>query len=362
MRRIPIDLDYVMQFLLRLLEVPSPTGYTDRVVRFVGEELERLGIEFELTRRGGIRATLKGRQESPDRALVAHVDTLGAMVRALKPNGRLAVVPIGSWSSRFAEGARVTVFTDRGALRGSLLPLKASGHAYDDEVNTQPVRWDQIELRLDEVIRTGADLAALGVAIGDYELTESGFIVARHLDDKAGVAVVVGAAKAAREAKLELPMDCHLLFTITEEVGSGGSAIMHADVAEMVTVDNAVCAPGQSSSELGVTIAMADMAGPFDWHLTHHLLALCARHDIPFARDIFPNYRSDSASAVEAGNDIRTALACFGLDASHGYERAHRDSLRALGELIVLYLQSPPAVPHDRDPLARLEGFPTQPG
>ncbi len=364
-----VDAAYLANTLTALLEIPSPTGYTDRIVRWTGEELGRLGIRYECTRRGAIRADLPGRRQSPDRAIVAHLDTLGAMVTALKPNGRLALAPIGTWSSRFAEGARVTIFTDAASRRGTVLPLKASGHAYDDEVESQPVTWDQLELRVDDVARSADELRALGFDIGNYvafdaapEIAPSGFVNARHLDDKAGVAVVLTAARAVLATERELPVDCHLIFTISEEVGSGSSHTLHGDVAEMVTVDNATQAPGQNTSEFGVTIAMMDSAGPFDYHLTHKLLRLCRDHGIPHQRDVFKHYRSDSASAVEAGNDLRTALACFGVDASHGYERTHVDALRALSELLALYMLSEPAVARDADELAPLEGFPTQPG
>ena len=127
MQKLAIDQAYVVETLVKLLRIPSPSGYTDRAVHYVCHQLEQLGVEFELTRRGAIRATLKGQQNSHDRAIVAHLDTLGAMVKALKPNGRLEVVPVGHWNARFAEGARVTLFADLGSYRGTLLPLKASG-------------------------------------------------------------------------------------------------------------------------------------------------------------------------------------------------------------------------------------------
>ena len=133
MKKLPIDQDYVLDVLLRLLRIPSPSGYTDNVVNLVSHELEALGVPFELTRRGAIRATLKGQYSTPDRAVVAHIDTLGAMVKGLKPNGRAEVVPIGHWNARFAEGARVTLFTDLRSYRGTLLPLKASGHTFAEE-------------------------------------------------------------------------------------------------------------------------------------------------------------------------------------------------------------------------------------
>lgn len=372
MKKLPIDTEYMQRVLLRMLEIPSPTGYTDQIVHWAGEEFERLGIPFEITRRGAMRATIEGQSGEFHRAIVAHLDTLGAMVKSLKDNGRCELVPIGSWSSRFAEGARATLFTDEGFRRGTILPLKASGHTFNEEVDTQPVAWRQVELRVDELCDCKDDLEALGIHVGDYvaidpnpEITESGFVVSRHLDDKAGVAALFASAKAVlegvRSGTCTVPVGCHLLLTITEEVGSGASAALHGDIAEMVSIDNATPAPGQNSRETGVTIAMMDASGPFDYHLTHKLLRLCRAHDIEHYRDVFRYYRTDAAAAIEAGNDLRTALACFGVDASHGHERTHLSSLRSLSELLSLYLQSNPTFFRDREPMAPLEGFPTQP-
>ncbi|AWK89253.1 osmoprotectant NAGGN system M42 family peptidase (plasmid) [Azospirillum thermophilum] len=368
MERPVIDMDYLTGILGRLLEIPSPTGYTDQIVHFCGDEFRRLGIPFELTRRGAIRADLVGRLKSPDRALVAHLDTLGAQVKMLKPNGRLELVPVGTWSARFAEGARCTIFTDRGSYRGTILPLKASGHTFNTEIDTQPVAWTNLELRVDARSEALDDLVALGFNIGDFvaidpqpEFNPNGFINSRHLDDKAGVAVMFAAAKAIRDSKASLPVDCHLLLTISEEVGSGASSVLHRDVAEMVTIDNGTTAAGQNSREYGVTVAMADSSGPFDYHLTHKLLRLCSDYGIEHQRDVFRYYRCDSAAAIEAGNDIRTALVCFGIDSSHGYERIHASSLCSLAELVALYMQSDVTVERDRVRMGPMGEFPWQP-
>ncbi|HEX9810136.1 MAG TPA: osmoprotectant NAGGN system M42 family peptidase [Alphaproteobacteria bacterium] len=368
MKDLPPEPGYLIASLLRLLEIPSPSGYTDGIVRHVSEELESIGAEIELTRRGAIRATLRGASRESDRAIVSHLDTLGALVKELKDNGRMRIAPIGHWSARFAEGARVTLFTDEAAYRGTVLPLKASGHTFNEEVNTLPVGWEYVELRIDEDVSGRSDLERLGVNIGDIiafdplmEIEQNGFINARHLDDKAGAAAMLAAAKTILESKVPLPVDCHLLFTISEEVGSGASAILHGDVAEMVSVDNGTVAPGQASKEFGVTIAMSDSTGPFDYHLTRHLIGLCRDHGIQHQRDVFRYYRSDSATAVEAGNDIRTALITFGIDASHGYERTNIDAVASVARLLVVYMQSAPLFRRERQALAPLKGFPDQP-
>lgn len=368
MTRLSIDHEYLLSILGELLKIPSPTGYTDTVVRFTTREIERLGLDVELTRRGAIRAVRRGREARGARAIVSHLDTLGAQVKLLKPNGRLEVVPIGHWSARFAEGARATIFAEKGGYRGTILPLKASGHTFNDEVDSLPVGWQYVELRVDALARDENDLRRLGIDVGDIiaidpqpEFLDNGFIVSRHLDDKAGVAIVLTALKAMQEAGVETPVDIHWLFTIAEETGSGASSVLTSEVASMVAVDNGTTAPGQNSDEYGVTIAMADQTGPFDYHLTRKLVQLCQENEIRYQKDVFRYYRSDLASAVEAGHDVRTALAAFGVDASHGYERIHTHALRSLAELITAYAVSPVAIKRDFLETSSVEGFTRQP-
>ncbi|PBP74996.1 peptidase M42 [Pseudomonas syringae] len=359
------DLKYLQKVLLEMLAIPSPTGFTDTIVRYVAERLEELGIPFELTRRGTIRATLKGKQNSPDRAVSAHLDTIGASVREVKDNGRLALAAVGCWSSRFAEGSRVSVFTDTGVIRGSVLPLMASGHAFNTAVDEMPITWDHVELRLDAYCTTRADCESLGIGIGDFvafdplpEFTESGHISARHLDDKAGVAALLAALKSIVDSGAEPLIDCHPLFTITEETGTGAAGVLPWDVSEFVGIDIAPVAPGQHSSEHAVSVAMQDSGGPYDYHLSRHLLRLGVDNELPVRRDLFRYYYSDAHSAVTSGHDIRTALLAFGCDATHGYERTHIDSLAALSKLLGAYMLSPPVFASDAKPAqSSLERF-----
>ena len=365
MTNIAIDQNYLLEKLGSLLAIPSPTGFTDEAVHYVARELERLGLEVMLTRRGAIRARRNGNSRKPARGIVSHLDTLGAQVKYLKSNGRLELVSIGNWSARFAEGARVSIFSSKGTYRGSILPLKASGHTFNEEVDTLPVGWSYIELRVDALARNKEDLIELGIDVGDIvaidpmpEFIDNGFIVSRHLDDKAGVAIMLASLEAMQRLKIETPVDTYWLFTIGEEVGVGASAVVVPDIASLVAIDNGTTAPGQNSSEFGVTLAMADQTGPFDYHLTKKLYELCGEHEIPVQKDVFRYYRSDAASAVEAGHDVRTALLTFGVDASHGYERIHLSALTSIAKLTVHYAMSDVEIKRDAEETAKgLKGF-----
>ena len=367
--KLPVDVPWMNEVLLDLLRVPSPSGRTDVVMQHVGERLEQIGLPFELTRRGAMVASLPGRTEGLDRGVVVHTDTIGCMVRELKPNGRLGIVPVGTHSARFSEGSRVTVFTDdpERTYTGTVLPNKASGHAFGDDIDTQPVGWDHVEVRVDERVSAPEQLAALGIQVGDFVaqvafpvITRSGFVTSRHLDDKAGVAAVLAAFKAVIEAGIELPVAAHLLITIAEEVGHGASSGLDHDVAELLSIDSAVVAPGQRSTETGVTVAMQDLHGPFDYHLTRRLCRLGADHGLEVNRDVFRYYRSDVASALEAGAETRAGLIGPGVDATHGHERTHLDGIIATSTLVGLYLQTDLTfVDWDASPTGPLAAFPS---
>lgn len=364
-----LDLAWLSDVLMELLRVPSPTGRTDVIMQHVGERLEEIGLPFELTRRGAMVGTLDGHDRAMDRAIVVHTDTIGCMVTGLKANGRLAIAPVGTHSARFSEGSRVTIFTDDPdrTYTGTVLPAKASGHAFGDRVDEQPIGWDHVEVRVDELVHDQAGLDSLGIQVGDFVaqlafpvITRSGFVSSRHLDDKAGVAAALTAFKWAIEAGCDLPVGAHLLITISEEVGHGASSGLSHDVAEMVSVDSAVVAPGQTSTETGVTVAMQDLHGPFDYHLSRRLHHLAATHGIEVHRDVFRYYRSDVAAALEAGAETRAALIGFGVDATHGHERTHLASIEATARLVALYLQTPLTFAEwDAQPMGPLEAFPS---
>lgn len=366
---VKIDTEWMRDVLLDLLRIPSPTGRTDAIMQYVGERFEEIGLRFELTRRGAMVGSLDPAEGELARAVVVHADTIGCMVTGLKDNGRLALMPVGTHSARFSEGARVTVYTDDPErwYTGTVLPTKASGHAFGDEIDSQPVGWDHVEVRVDENVDDADDLRELGIQVGDHVahvafpvISPSGYLNSRHLDDKGGVAAALAAFKAVIEHGEPLDVGAHLLVTIAEEVGHGASSGLYQDVAELLSIDAAVAAPGQSSTESGITVAMQDLHGPFDYHLTRRLHALALEHGIESHRDVFRYYRSDVAAALEAGAETRAALIGFGVDATHGHERTHLDSLDATARLLSLYLQTPLTF-ENWDALSRrpLERFPS---
>jgi len=351
-----IDPKRITSTLLDLLALHSPCGFTDEVVHYVSKELESIGVDYELTRRGNIRARLPGREPGPARAVVTHVDTIGAMVRFIRDDGRILVAPIGYWSSRLAEGARVTVFSESGAFRGCLLPMVEWGVSRDHGVESVPQDWDHVELRLEEAVFNAQDIRKLGIEVGNFialdshpEVLENGYIIGRNLDNKAGTAAVIETLRHIIEEKIELTHDTYVLFTNTETTGGGMGGAVLPEVSELVTVDFASVKSTEKSPFKRVTLASADASGPYDYHLTAHLYDLAAEKHIPLQQKYLKAFHSDTAAALIAGHDVRTAVLAYAGDASHSVERTHIESLTNLVRILEAYVTSAPTFARDRE-------------
>jgi len=332
--------------LVRLLNTPSPTGYTEQVIELVEQELKGVeALQFRRTRKGGLVAKWEVEGSTAPRALTAHVDTLGAMVKEIKANGRLAITRIGGLLLNAVETEGCWVFTSRGGkLRGSLLVNTASGHVHGAKAAETARDEEHMEIRLDARTTSAKETRSLDVAPGDFvafdprvEVT-NGFIRSRHLDDKAGVAAIMAAIKSVAESGQSPKETTYFLFSNYEEVGHGAASGIPAEVHELVTVDMAAVGQGQESDEFHATLCLKDSGGPYHHGLSKKLRELAERHAIPYKTDIYPNYGSDGEAFWRAGGDVAVALIGPGVDASHNYERTHTEALVATANWIIAYL------------------------
>ncbi|KAF0195150.1 MAG: yhfE [Bacillota bacterium] len=343
-----LDMNYVVDNLVKIATTPSPVGYTETVIDYIKGEFDKLGLETKLLNKGGLIATLRGTDDIAHRTLSGHVDTLGAMVKEIKASGRLRFTRLGGYMYNSVEGEHCTIITSGGCkYTGTILTTKQSTHVYGPDSSKQERSEDNMEIRIDEVVRSRDDVRKLGIGVGDFvaldprtTVTDSGFVKSRHLDDKASVAVLLGVAKYFADKKVLPARTTHFFITNFEEVGHGASVGTPPQTTEFLAVDMGCIGDGLTCTEFDVSICAKDSGGPYDAGLRKQLVALAEEHKLPYAVDIYPNYGSDAGPALRAGNDIRTALIGPGVDASHAHERTHKSALEATAKLCVAYLLS----------------------
>jgi putative aminopeptidase FrvX len=332
-------------YLENILTIPSPSGYTDKIMDFMKKELDDLKVPYSVTNKGALIVSLKGENDTYQRTFSAHVDTLGAMVKGIKSNGTLSLVPIGGFMMASIDGENCTIETlDGKVYTGAIHTTKPSVHLSGQEATDLKRIPENMEVVLDEKVNSKADTESLGINVGDFicfdartVITEKGFIKSRHLDDKASVAVLLYAIKHIVENNLELPYTTNFFISNYEEVGHGAAAAIPENTKEFISVD--MGAPGleQNSSEYAVCICAKDSSGPYDLSLRKRLMATCSTHNIDYKIDIYPFYGSDASAALRAGWDMKTALIGPGVFSSHAYERTHMDSITSTLDLVIKY-------------------------
>lgn len=340
-----VDLSYAVEFCKEILEIPSPAGYTELVMERVAKELDSLGVKYFYSKKGCVIVRLEGENTTYTRLLSAHVDTLGAVVKKVKSNGRLELMNIGGYAWGSVEGENVTIHTlDDRTYEGTVLPNKASVHVYGDIPREMARVAENMEVRLDEEVYSEKDTRALGICQGDFvsyytktKVTESGYIKSRYLDDKLCVAQVFAYLKYLKDNNKKPNNNLYIYFSNFEEVGHGVSEIPK-DVDEFVALDIGLVAEDAHGDEKKVSIAARDNKTVYDLKIRKKLQETAEANGINYTVGVYNRYGSDATASILQGADLRYACIGPNVDATHHYERTHLDGVIETIKLLIAYL------------------------
>ncbi len=337
--------EFAINKAVELLGIDSPTGYTAKAAEFVKNELEKLGCKAFITEKGGVAAELGGKDSGNALLLEAHLDTLGGIVAEIKSNGRLRISPLGGLNGFNTEGENCRVITrKKGVYDGTFLLKNPSVHV-NGEFNKTDRSFDNMEVVLDEDVRTADEVRALGIMNGDIVafdtrtvVTGSGYIKSRFLDDKLSVAAILGFAKLLKDENIIPQRKIYLHVTVYEEVGHGAAAVPFDGITEVLAVDMGCIGDGLQCTERQVSICAKDSGGPYNYDMVTRLIEAAEKTGADYAVDIYPHYGSDAGATMRSGNDFRHALIGPGVYSSHGYERSHTDGVENTIRILYGYI------------------------
>ena len=327
-------------YIEELIDIHSPSGYTEQVVTHVENRLAGLPYQITRTNKG---ALLVSTCPDPHIVISAHLDTLGGMVRHLLPDGTLEITQIGGWPPNSFEGEHLTVLTrSEQKYRGTFLINNPAAHVNRD-VSKKKRRMEDMHVRVDAVTKNEKETRDLGIAPGDFvffdprfEVTATGFVKSRFLDDKACAGVMLDLLLNQTDELMS--QSVAFFFSTYEEVGHGGCAGIPASAKVMLVADMGVVGNNVSGTETAVSICAKDSSGPYDFVLRNMLVTLAEQNNIPYIVDIFPYYGSDGSAALRSGMDLRVALIGPGVASSHGVERTHEQGIKATRDLILQFV------------------------
>ena len=327
--------DFAVEKALSLLAVDSPTGYTDEVKDVVKREFEALGFCVRVTNKGGVVVDLGGEDDNDGLCIMAHMDTVGAIVSEIKANGRLRMDKLGGLHPNGVEGENVRIHTRDGKIyEGTIQIPNPSVHVNDDFDGTKR-DWKTLECVIDEDVSSYEDVRKLGIEVGDpvclftgAHVTESGYIKSRFLDDKLSVGILLALAKYISDNSILLKRHTYIHITVYEEVGHGASSSVPEGVTEGLSIDMGCVGEGIRCTEKEVSICAKDAHGPYNYQMVGKLIEAARKEGASYAVDTYPHYSSDVEAALSGGADIRHGLIGPGVFASHCNERSHRDGVK----------------------------------
>ena len=344
--RIEVQTESCLRRAVELLGIDSPTGYTAKAAEYVMQAFENMGLEPQMTQKGGVLVCLNpSAPEENALLLAAHVDTLGGMVTEISGDGRLNLTCLGGLKPQNTEGENVRIVTRSSKIYTGTFQLKnASVHVNLNYSSTER-NFGNMEVVIDEEVSSREDVLELGILPGDIvcfdprtQVTSSGYIKSRFLDDKLSVAILLELAASVAAGELRPARRVWEYITVFEEVGHGAASSIPAGVTEAVSVDMGCVGTGLGCDERKVSICAKDSRGPYHYDTVSALIDAARRGGADFAVDIYPAYGSDVESSLTAGYDLRHGLIGPGVYASHGYERSHRKGVNNTLRLLNAYL------------------------
>ncbi len=311
----------MLELLKKLTGLSGPCGYEHSVSYFLKEFLENKTDEVTIDPIGNVIARKKGDKPGPTVILTAHIDEIGFMVRKIEENGLLRFEKLGGNDDRILLAQPVTVMGNKGFLSGLIGTMSAHYVKFDDPAK---VRKHQ-QLYIDVGASSKQQVLDMGVDIGTPVTWGSEFavfgpestprVIAKSLDDRAGVAVLLQALEEIQEESFA--GELVFLFAVQEEVGLRGAktASEHIKADAAIAVDTTAVSdtPEETMDQSlglgrGTGIKVMDFSLIVQKTMKDTLVNLAKEQRIPYQLEVFPGIGTDGGAVNYANKGIPTGV------------------------------------------------------
>jgi len=338
-------------FLNRLLETPSPTGFEMPGQRVWAEWIKSHAAEVECDAYGSTWAKLPGRSERT-LMLEAHADEIGYMIKTIDDQGFLRLDRIGGSDAATARGRRLSIMGDKGVVPGIIGNTAIHLRKSDAGSEKAPVVH---ELWVDVGASSPAEVADLGLRVGHPAVYQdgpmdmaNGRIVARALDNRIGSYIIAQVMKriASRGEKPAFTLLC--LNAVQEEIGGPGAEMatyrLRPDLAICLDVCHATDTPtldvaryGKIKLGGGPSLTHGTANHP---HVVNRLIQASQTGNIPIQHEASSRYTgTDTDKIYHSRNGIPSALISLPLRCMHSVvETVHIKDVQATIELLTNFV------------------------
>jgi putative aminopeptidase FrvX len=289
--------------------------------------------------------------------VMVHMDELSMIVKRINDDGSLRVNPLGAIYPFSLGQGPVDILGDKEVFSG----IFSFGcmHTTKETANVNKMipeehrglgktpAWDDVTVITRKSL---GELESAGVHPGTRVVISQtkrqihffqDCLASYFLDNRASIFIALAAFKHIKMNGKKPKRDIYFVATCTEEVGAHGasyaSRTLPGDITLAVDV-GPVAKEYQTVLSRDPIIVYQDAVGLYDKKTCDRLFQLALKLNYKPQPAVFGSYGSDASLAYSRGQAAKAALLCFPVENTHGYEIAHKDSLKCCASLLKEYL------------------------
>ncbi len=303
------------QILLELLQMKCPSGNEEQVTDLFTYSISPYVDEVTTDANGNKIAHKKGNGKKV--VLMAHADEVGLLISYIDNNGFLYFNEVGGIDTNLLPGQRVAISGKKGIVTGII--GKKPIHLQDKKDGSKDLMPE--DLWIDIAAKDKADamekvqLGSVASYISMPLMMSDTIIASKSLDDRIGIAVLIGVAKNLQKKKSDY--DIYFVASTQEELGArGAQTVTEAIIPEIgiaIDVTHATDYPttspikdGDISLGKGVVIPL----GPnMNKALSQSFINIAENHKIPHQIEVIAKPTGTDARMIQvAGKGVMTGL------------------------------------------------------
>ena len=337
----------------KLIEIPGGSGFEDKVIEFMVEELKGSLHEVSVDPMGNVIGKLgKGTKCA---MVCVHTDEMCLLVKYIDPRGYIFFDLNGMFDERVLLSTKVDICTEKGILTG-VVGVK-NRHLMTPEDLKRPITVS--ELWIDVGAESEKEARSWGIEIGDpivyhphFQSIGKDTIISKSIDNRAGCAILIDLSERMKKEKI----DYQLLFVaaVQEEVGSRGAKVaaqtLQPDMAiviDTVPAADPITPPQLATDECGKGPVIRSMdVNAMGWgtiyskKIRQRLISTAVKNKIPHQKDIFRTW-TDASTIHTSGKGIP----CGGLYIPRRYSHSPSElvkwsDIEKTSELLFLFLKN----------------------
>jgi putative aminopeptidase FrvX len=349
-----------LKMIEELSNANGVSGFEDEVVNIIRRYGEGLGTIKEDTLRNLFIYRKGNTGKRPVVQLDAHSDEVGFMVQAIRPNGTLQMVPLGSWVTSNIPAHMVRVRNSEGEYIPGIIGSKPP-HYMSEQERKQSLEIKQLTIDVgassqqevinDYKIRIGEPVTPHA----KFEYMEAhDVMMGKAFDNRLGCAGVISTLKVLEQEQLQV--DVVAGIAAQEEVGTRGAVV----TTRVIKPDIAIVFEGCPADDTIVDtyeVQTVLKKGPMLRHIDARMITnprfqrfalnIAREHEIPVQEGVRSGGGTNSAiihisnegiPTIVIGVPVRYAHTHYGISTYYDYENSVKlacEILRTLNEDII---------------------------